>query len=99
MFIHNNEGFTCLHCSREVPPHPTSSRNHCPYCLWSLHVDVSPGDRLNTCRGLMRPVGIEAREGKMKILYACEKCGVAAKNKVAPDDNSDKIVELSTKVT
>ena len=19
-------------------------RNHCPFCLWSLHVDVNPGD-------------------------------------------------------
>ncbi len=97
MFIQNNQGFVCLFCGKEAPPHPTSSRNHCPYCLWSLHVDVSPGDRLNTCRGLMKPVGLESREGKMKILYLCEQCGASGKNVTAPDDNSDKIVELSTR--
>lgn len=99
MFIQNNEGFTCLNCGKRVAPHPTSSRNHCPYCLWSLHVDVSPGDRMNPCRGLMRPVGLETKAGKMKIIYVCGSCKASNKNVTASDDNSDKIIALSTKVT
>ncbi|MDQ5968548.1 MAG: hypothetical protein QG561_147 [Patescibacteria group bacterium] len=50
-FIMRNETFTCVHCGIQVSQHPTgSARNHCPVCLYSLHVDESvPGDRLSDC--------------------------------------------------
>ena len=65
-FIMRNESFTCENCGTEVDLHPTgSARNHCPVCLCSLHVDdVLPGDRLSTCHGLMRPVGIDYKKNK-----------------------------------
>ena len=34
-FSKNDSGFICEHCGREVPPLGYTSRNHCPYCLWS----------------------------------------------------------------
>ena len=43
-FAKNDEGFFCAHCGKWVPPLGYSSRNHCPFCLWSLHVDINPGD-------------------------------------------------------
>lgn len=46
--------FVCLNCGYAVPPLGYSSRNHCPRCLCSLHLDVLPGDRASGCRGLMR---------------------------------------------
>ena len=55
-FSKNDSGFICGHCGRAVEPLGYSSRNHCPFCLWSLHADVNPGDRASTCGGLMKPV-------------------------------------------
>jgi RNHCP domain len=65
-FIMRNESFSCQNCQKEVTLHPTgSARNHCPHCLYSLHVDDTlPGDRLATCHGLMTPVGIDHKKNK-----------------------------------
>ena len=60
-----NTGFVCRHCGREVLPLTGGSyRNHCPFCLYSLHVDIIPGDRASECGGLMEPVGIIHNSGK-----------------------------------
>lgn len=98
MFKKNNEPFVCIACGRKVEKHPTSSRNHCNYCLTSLHVDIDPGDRKNTCRGQMDPVGLDMKSGKTQVIYKCEKCGKMGKNIVADDDNQEILIELSTKL-
>lgn len=39
-----NTAFTCLHCGRQVLPLTNGSfRDHCPFCLYSLHVDEEVG--------------------------------------------------------
>lgn len=40
-----NETFVCKNCGRTVVPEGAGSdhRNHCPNCLYSLHVDIEPG--------------------------------------------------------
>ena len=60
-FIMRNESFTCQSCHKRVSEHPTgSARNHCPYCLCSLHVDRDfPWDRASQCRGIMDPYAID----------------------------------------
>ena len=58
-FVKNDQGFVCAHCGQTVEPLGYTSRNHCPHCLYSLHVDIHPGDRQNPCRGLMEPVGLD----------------------------------------
>lgn len=83
-----NTGFTCAHCGESVPPLQNGSyRNHCPFCLYSLHVDIFPGDRANPCGGLLEPVGAE-HSGKKGwvILYRCARCGAPGRNKAALDD-------------
>lgn len=88
-FIMRNETFSCEHCGREVTLHPTgSARNHCPYCLYSKHVDEDfPGDRAAVCHGLMEPVGIDYRKNKGDMIrHKCTKCGKEMLNVVAPDD-------------
>ena len=67
-----DEGFICEHCNKEVLPLNYSSRDHCPYCLYSKHVDINPGDRLNTCKGLLKPIDIEKYKDTYKIIYECE---------------------------
>lgn len=92
-------GFACLRCKEINNDQNPSPRNHCAFCLYSLHVDREvPGDRLSTCLGLMRPVSIEysGKKGYI-IIHSCEKCGKKIKNKTAEDDNYDLIVALTTR--
>jgi hypothetical protein len=96
--IQANEGFKCKNCRRVVEPHTGGScRNHCPFCLFSLHVDLEvPGDRANECQGLMAPVGVENNKKKgTRIIQVCKECGVKSYNRVAPDDDWDLICNLS----
>ena len=72
-----------------------TARDHCPNCLYSLHVDNMPGDRQNTCHGLMKPIGIEKYKNTYKIIYKCTKCNTIHKNIMANDDNYDLIIKLS----
>ena len=92
-FSKQDDGFTCLHCGREVKPLGYSSRNHCPFCLWSRHVDVLPGDRANSCGGALEPISAlpDAKKGYI-IVSRCQRCGevrrcrAAHEAKVQPDN-------------
>ncbi len=92
-FVKNDDSFICVHCGKKVLPLGYSSRNHCPFCLWSLHVDINPGDRANECGGALRPIKVETDPKKgFVIVHKCEKCGEIRRNraaneaKVQPDD-------------
>ena len=83
-FTKNDSGFACKNCGFEVMPLGKTSRNHCPRCLHSLHVDVMPGDRACDCGGIMRPVFCEPDVKKGYIItHKCSKCGFVGKNKAA----------------
>lgn len=97
-----NEGFVCGHCGKDVPPTSgTAPRNHCPFCLWCRHADINPGDRANSCRGMMRPIGIYTHAKKeYVILHECEKCGARVRAKAIMRDKKaaddfDRILEIS----
>lgn len=100
MSKNENSEFVCLNCGKEVMPLTNGSyRNHCPFCLYSLHVDIIPGDRKNTCRGLMKPIGVEYNSKKgFQIVHKCTVCGAIQKNKVAEntiqEDNRQIIYDL-----
>ena len=93
-----DETFICEHCGKEVPKLEYSARDHCPYCLYSKHVDINPGDRANNCKGLLKPIDIEKFKNTYKIIYKCQKCGQIHKNIMANDDNYDAIIEISRKI-
>lgn len=97
-FTANDEGFICNNCGKEVSKLGYSSRDHCPYCLHSIHIDINPGDRKNTCLGNLIPIGLEKYKKTYKIIYECEKCHEIKKNIVASDDDMDEIIRLSTRV-
>lgn len=100
-FRKNDHGFVCANCGAHVEPLGYTSRNHCPHCLCSLHVDINPGDRASACGGIMRPVKVEpdARRGYI-ITHRCERCGhesrcrAAHEAPVQPDD-IDLLIELT----
>ena len=90
-----DEGFICEHCGKEVSPLGYTSRDHCPYCLYSKHVDINPGDRENTCCGLLKPIEIEKFKDTYKIVYKCTKCNQIHKNIMAKDDDMNEIIKIS----
>jgi len=90
-----NDDFICDNCGEKVLKTSKSVRDHCNHCLYSKHVDINPGDRLNTCQGLLKPISIEKFKDTYKIIYKCEKCGEIHKNIIASDDNYDLIIKLS----
>ncbi len=94
-FTMKDESFICEHCHKKVDKLGYTARDHCPYCLYSKHVDINPGDRLNTCKGMLKPISIEKFKNTYKIIYKCEKCHKLHKNIVSNDDNYEKIINLS----
>lgn len=94
-FYELDEKFICENCHKEVDPLGYSSRDHCPYCLYSKHVDINPGDRENPCKGLLKPIGIEKYKDTYKILYQCQSCKEHHKNIIAKDDNMNEIIKIS----
>ena len=101
--IARNEGFICEHCGKEVDPiqYGGSYRNHCPYCLYSKHVDTdTPGDRKNHCKGLMKPIATYTKKtGEYVVAHQCIKCGFIRYNRIAGDDNFELVIQLSANPT
>ena len=97
-FTKIDEEFVCKNCGKKVSKLGYTSRNHCPYCLYSKHLDINPGDRAEDCHGMLEPIGIEISPKKgYVIVFKCKKCGAIRKNKAAEDDNIDEIIKLSAK--
>jgi DNA-directed RNA polymerase subunit RPC12/RpoP len=98
--------FRCLHCGALVSVDPllsgVNNRNHCPYCLWSRHLDLhNPGDRLAACKGKMQPVGLSRKPGRNKyaprragellLVHLCAECGKVSLNRLAADDDPEHL--------
>ena len=94
-FTKKVENFICENCGKSVMGNGYT--NHCPFCLYSKHVDINPGDRSCTCGGLMKPIEIQQKNGEFVILHNCIKCGFERKNKVQENDDINKIIEISKK--
>lgn len=92
-----DEEFVCENCKNKVGKLNYTARDHCPFCLYSKHVDINPGDRANECKGLLKPIDIEKFKDSYKIIYRCEKCNQLHKNIAAIDDNINVIIDLSVK--
>ena len=94
------ESFSCANCGKEIHPDGAGSnhRNHCPYCLYSLHVDEEPGDRKASCHGKMEPIAVVSREdGDWSILHRCMRCGKLNLNRALADDNPILLMQLAVK--
>ena len=85
--IHRNETFVCVHCSKEVPFFASKIRDHCPFCLRSLHVDITPGDRASDCGALLEPIAFFLEGGTVYIEYECSACQYQHRVRAHPTDN------------
>ena len=100
--------FRCEHCSNYVSAAHVHSgvnnRNHCPYCLWSRHLDLyAAGDRLSACKGQMSPIGLTMKKsrnkyqiksrGELMLIHECVECGHVSINRIAADDDPESIMD------
>jgi hypothetical protein len=105
-----NPDFKCVHCHALVISDRRYSgvqhRNHCPYCLWSRHLDhARAGDRLSACKAQMRPVGLTEKRvhkkygpqrGELMLIHQCQACGKISINRIAADDDAQALEEISS---
>ena len=102
-------GFWCKHCGAYVYTLPGSSgvqnRNHCPFCLWSRHVDhFQAGDRLSACKAIMQPIGLTLKQtrnkyaccsiGELMLIHRCRDCGKLSINRIAADDQAELVTRI-----
>lgn len=101
--------FKCCHCGQWVPFSKfigTEHRNHCPFCLWSKHMDLEkPGDRKSECQARMKPIGLtfkhegvdkygKVRQGELMLIHECTGCGKISINRIAGDDKPEAILKV-----
>ena len=91
--------FRCQHCGREVAQEVLGStqRNHCPFCLWSRHVDVAIGDRTSDCLASMEPIGVTFKQagGELMLVHRCHGCNKISKNRLAGDDDAAAVLAVA----
>lgn len=95
-FQRTKEDFTCEHCGEAVAG--DGYTNHCPKCLYSKHVDIFPGDRLEECLGLMTPVAIEEKKSVYRLTHRCQKCGYEKVNTITDNDSRDALYTLAKRL-
>ena len=100
-FIARNDGFICDHCGKCVLPAERTFRNHCPFCLYSKHVDGDvPGDRASHCGGIMKPISIAlgGKKTDFTLTHQCLRCGHIRKNRQQLDDDVAQIIKTQKKI-
>jgi len=102
------DGFYCKQCKAFVSSASflsgVQNRNHCPYCLYSRHVDLyEAGDRLSACKSPMKPIGLTAKTsrkkygaglGELMLIHLCIDCDSLSINRIAADDDFETIASL-----
>jgi hypothetical protein len=92
--------FRCRNCGLDVATDApgTAHRNHCPSCLWSRHLDDSPGDRSADCGAAMEPVAVSTRrDGEWALVHRCRGCHTVHLNRIAGDDNPLALMQLAVR--
>jgi len=89
------ENFVCENCGHENVG--DGFTDHCQKCLWSKHVDIDPGDRLEICGGMMKPIETGDKNGSYRIKNKCQKCGFERWSKVLPLDNFEIATAIAKK--
>jgi hypothetical protein len=101
--------FRCAHCHVPVSSahllSGVNNRNHCPYCLWSCHLDLfAAGDRLSACKAPMKPIGLTMKtarnkyqretRGELMLVHECTECNALSINRIAADDDAETVLAI-----
>ena len=104
--------FRCTHCQVTVSSvhllSGVNNRNHCPYCLWSCHLDLfAAGDRLSACKASMKPIGLTLKKsrnkyqreprGELMLIHECSECKTLSINRIAADDDAATVMAVFKK--
>lgn len=92
--------FQCHHCQEPIEQSApgTKHRNHCPRCLWSVHLDNHSGDRAAGCGEIMEPVAVQVRpNGEWLLIHRCRQCHTLHANRIAGDDNELALLSLAVR--
>lgn len=96
LFRRTVENFDCIHCGAHTVGNGYT--DHCSYCLYSLHVDIFPGDRKSDCHGIMVPINIITQGGDIRsIQYRCERCSYTHNSGFVEDDSFEAALEIIKK--
>ena len=60
-------------------------------------MDVNPGDRKESCGGMMEPMRVELKNDVYSIAHRCVLCGVKRRNRASADDAFDELVRIAGK--
>lgn len=106
------EDFKCFNCSQWVfftENMGTDYRNHCPFCLYSKHLDFKKsGDRKSKCQEKMKPIGLtfkhegkdkynKLKQGELMLIHECLGCKKISINRIAADDREEEILKIFKK--
>ncbi|MEW5829094.1 MAG: RNHCP domain-containing protein [Chloroflexota bacterium] len=100
--------FRCTQCGGLVSSARVVSgvrhRNHCPYCLWSRHLDLyAAGDRLSACKAPMQPLALTLKHrrdkygrgrGELMLVHRCRECEAVSINRIAADDDARTLLGI-----
>lgn len=106
--------FNCGNCKMQIWVSEymgTKHRNHCPFCLFSKHVDQNkPGDRKSNCKSRMKPIGLTYKNeatnkykpsdgGEIMLIHLCTNndCEKISINRIAGDDSAYALKEVFLK--
>jgi hypothetical protein len=105
--IYDTQDFKCRNCgffvtaNRELSG--VNNRNHCPRCLWSRHMDITPGDRRSDCLSRMEPAGLTVKHvvkkygstnGELMVIHICTGCEKVSINRIAADDDPHVLLTI-----
>jgi hypothetical protein len=92
-FKRTKEDFICENCKHKNIGNGFT--DHCEKCLWSKHVDISPGDREEGCRGMMKPIECRMVSGEYRVRNKCVSCRFERWAPFLPNDDMDTALSLS----
>jgi hypothetical protein len=106
--LYSGGDFKCAHCHHIISSahllSGVNNRNHCPYCLWSRHLDLyTAGDRLSACKAPMQPLALTTKQcknkyghshGELMLVHECSDCGGISINRIAADDDAHSLLGI-----
>ncbi len=91
-FQKRKEDFVCGNCG--TTNIGDGFTNHCTNCLYSKHVDIFPGDRKESCGGLMPVTHVEKKGDKYILTHTCQTCKQTVGDHFRPTDNFETLISL-----